>query len=96
MAWLPSERLATSVRAEALAGSRPRARTSSWSSGARLPDVVALSSPSIQTSTPAGSVTKNTLASTRTSGTSRFCVSRAVMATWRVSVWYPGRATSTV
>ncbi len=70
MAWLASERFATSVRAEAFAGSSPRARTSSCSSGARLPEVVAFSSPSIQTSTPAGSVTKKTLASTRTSGTS--------------------------
>jgi hypothetical protein len=48
--------------------------------------VVARSSPSTQTSTPAGSTTRNALASTRVSGTARVSVASAAMLTASVSV----------
>jgi hypothetical protein len=51
-----------------------------------VPAVVATSAPSIQISTPAGSVTKKALASVRVSVTSRVSVIFGAMLTGRVSV----------
>ena len=75
-----------STRPAARLGSSPRARAASWNSGARLPALVARSSPSTQISTPAGSTTKKALASTRESGTASVSVASAAMLTARVSV----------
>ena len=68
-------------------GSRPFARTASAYSGASVPLVVALSWPSSQISTPAGSVTKNRLAAVRSRSTSSVSVGAGAMLTVRVSVW---------
>jgi hypothetical protein len=53
------------------------------------------SAPSTHTSTPAGSVTKNALASVRTRSTCSVSVALGAMLIVRVSVWYPSRAIST-
>ncbi len=86
MLWLPNERLPTSTRAEARAGSRPLVRADSTRSGARVPALVTRSSPSTQISTPAGSVMKNVLARVRVSSTCRASVARGAMPRLRVSV----------
>ena len=67
MAWEPRESPPISVRADALAGSSPFSRTAAAKSGASVPAVVTASAPSIQISTPGGSVTRNALAEVRVS-----------------------------
>ena len=57
--------------------------------------MVPRSAPSTQTSTTAGSVTTNALASVRTSSTCSVSVARGAMLRVRFSVWYPSRAIST-